>query len=572
MKKPKPIISIIVPIHNMYRRLQNLEAWISEIDHPNVEVRLVDDFTSIEASEEILRLKNKFDYLNIELIQGTYGDPGLARNAGMHNVNSEWIAFCDSDDFYFTSSALQAIDSLKTPKSIIVGRYTTQEYNHRSAIFSFTKFKSKPSIYSIVRNPGIWRFIFKTEAINGITFPSLRMGEDQVFLIRVLSTIPKMARVKEHIYIYMVGRSDSLTSRFSDSSRNNLALELIKSTSIHTSALHRIVIYSLRYKLFVSTFVRSKLNFQSKNARPLTRVAGGLGNQLFQVVFALTKDSNVEVFGFEESSKSNFQEIEKIELSSMAKIDSAVTPWRPVRLISNLQLRLSLHQPNFAIDKVKQLSKLIEKTLLVIGSKDIYPKQIEITLENTSKRISNISSGYFQDYRNVDEFVSRHGLEPFKLLVEDAEVESYRTFSRHENPLIVQIRLGDYRSEHRIGMPSQDYFKSSIEDICEEFNFGSIWLFSNEPSVAATLIDGFSGLPIRIIPTTLSPMQTLQVMRFGAGYIISNSTFGWWGAYLAEDRNCPVISPSPWFKVTKTNVRLNCPSWRTRNPWHAPIK
>ena len=42
-------------------------------------------------------------------------------------------------------------------------------------------------------------------------------------------------------------------------------------------------------------------------------------------------------------------------------------------------------------------------------------------------------------------------------------------------------------------------------------------------------------------------VETLEKMRFGSGYIIGNSTFSWWGAFLSYSPTPPTIAPTPWF-------------------------
>jgi len=59
-----------------------------------------------------------------------------------------------------------------------------------------------------------------------------------------------------------------------------------------------------------------------------------------------------------------------------------------------------------------------------------------------------------------------------------------------------------------------------------------------------------------------SPTATLQAMRFGRGYIIANSTFSWWGAYLSMTENAPVYAPSPWFKGMRSPEDLLPPHWK----------
>ena len=42
--------------------------------------------------------------------------------------------------------------------------------------------RKKQRIYKLIAEPGIWRFIFKTEIIKDIKFPDIKLGEDIIFL------------------------------------------------------------------------------------------------------------------------------------------------------------------------------------------------------------------------------------------------------------------------------------------------------------------------------------------------------------------------------------------------------
>jgi hypothetical protein len=45
----------------------------------------------------------------------------------------------------------------------------------------------------------------------------------------------------------------------------------------------------------------------------------------------------------------------------------------------------------------------------------------------------------------------------------------------------------------------------------------------------------------------LTASENLELMRLAKGFIIANSTFSWWGAFLSREKNCLVTYPSPWF-------------------------
>jgi hypothetical protein len=72
--------------------------------------------------------------------------------------------------------------------------------------------KRETEAQSISANPGIWRHIFLRKSLDGILFPKLRMGEDQVFLGSFYSLGPKVLELKTPIYSYWTGGNSHLTT------------------------------------------------------------------------------------------------------------------------------------------------------------------------------------------------------------------------------------------------------------------------------------------------------------------------------------------------------------------------
>jgi hypothetical protein len=47
-------------------------------------------------------------------------------------------------------------------------------------------------------------------------------------------------------------------------------------------------------------------------------------------------------------------------------------------------------------------------------------------------------------------------------------------------------------------------------------------------------------------------LEDLAVLSQASSVVMSNSTFSWWGAYIAhKERNASIIYPSPWFNTDK---------------------
>ena len=127
-------------------------------------------------------------------------------------------------------------------------------------------------------------------------------------------------------------------------------------------------------------------------------------------------------------------------------------------------------------------------------------------------------------------------------------------FDPSVNKTSIHIRAGDYlQYPTRFPVPSFNYYNKAIEEAGSETRF---IVFSddiefarnklNDANVDMTFIDG-TVRPIEVSQRKGEPQDQwdLFLMTFCNQNIIANSTFSWWGAFLANSEN--VYYPSVWF-------------------------
>lgn len=91
------MISIIVPVYNVEKYLEQcIDSLISQT-YKNIEIILVDD-GSTDNSGKICDAYEK-KYCNIKAIHKTNAGLGMARNTGIDNMKGEYVTFVDSDDY-----------------------------------------------------------------------------------------------------------------------------------------------------------------------------------------------------------------------------------------------------------------------------------------------------------------------------------------------------------------------------------------------------------------------------------------------------------------------------------------
>lgn len=199
-----------MPVGNPIRDSENISENLSNFCKlRDCELILVIDSPTLSTHPKFEEFNNL--QCKVKIIRKYVGNPGGARNEGLKNASGKWIVFVDSDDkTIFTLFHKMIIEANEKEAQLAVGEFLTQS-NHSSFESHHRVENEFQTKESIARHPGIWRIGFLRETIEGVTFPEIRMAEDQVFLALLGFWKLKIYKSSDVVYIYRKNISGQLT-------------------------------------------------------------------------------------------------------------------------------------------------------------------------------------------------------------------------------------------------------------------------------------------------------------------------------------------------------------------------
>ena len=108
----KELISVIVPVYNVEKYLDNCVQSILRQSYTNLEIILIDDGSTDKSSQLCDEYSQKDK--RIKVIHKKNGGQSDARNVGITVATGKYIAFVDSDDYIdeqFLDCLLSTIDA-----------------------------------------------------------------------------------------------------------------------------------------------------------------------------------------------------------------------------------------------------------------------------------------------------------------------------------------------------------------------------------------------------------------------------------------------------------------------------
>lgn len=296
---------------------------------------------------------------------------------------------------------------------------------------------------------------------------------------------------------------------------------------------------------------------QRESYVPLT---GGFGNQLFQIAFGIYLNKQ---FGSKVVFDLDFGNPRKIDNS--AAINGIQFKY-PLNFLN--QKRNKFHKffaKSYSWNLVRGLIKKKSNVLSISILKFFTSALIQFKLRRRIKVISAKNLGYDVDLDLSNEAIYCGYFQTFIYASTPAVFEvltniSLRNFSekyldlqkqiKENQPILLHVRLLDYLTEKQFGTPSLEYYKEAIKVMKEKKCPMDIWVISDDIKAAEVYLrDLVIEQNVRFVDQEgLSDLEVWDLMRNFAGYVISNSSFAWWAAFLRKEVHAPVCAPIPWFK------------------------
>lgn len=192
----KMLVSIIMPYYNAEKYIHETVDSIINQTYENWELIIVDDCSPDPNTVSVLHSLSVKDSRIKVLKTSQNGGAGVARNVGIDYAKGNYLAFCDSDDWWYPTKLDEQLTFMMKNKYLITCTWYEDANENLNSYYTM-KQKSKQSYRDLLSgcNIGTPGVMINTDSLGKIHMPSLRRAEDWGLWMLYL-------RTTEYIYTY----------------------------------------------------------------------------------------------------------------------------------------------------------------------------------------------------------------------------------------------------------------------------------------------------------------------------------------------------------------------------------
>ena len=279
----------------------------------------------------------------------------------------------------------------------------------------------------------------------------------------------------------------------------------------------------------------------------IVKLIGGLGNQLFQYSLgrSLAQKKNVQL----KLDISGFQEY-KLHAYGLSHF--------------NVKETFAMNEEIAKFQKYKRIPG--KKSFLynkLIANKNKYFQERQFHFD---KGVFDVSDNCYlvgdwqteKYFKNIEDIIRKEITVKTPQTGKDAEIAKK---TEEVNSVSIHIRRGDYANDlttkDYFGIFGPEYYQKAMKIIAEKVKNPHLFVFSDDHDwVKKNIV-----LPY---PTTYvdhnnadKNYEDLRLMSGCKHFIIANSSFSWWGAWLSQNPNKLVVGPKKWFNNVKKSVKTD---------------
>lgn len=231
----KPLVSLVVPVYNAEKYLQNCIDNILKQTYSNFELILVNDGSTDDS--KVICDENALKDVRVKVIHKKNEGAGSARNSGIQVARGEFITFPDADDILYPRMLEITLKNMINNKvdlvifnyeNIVIDGSVTKVIN-RNKLFNKTIKNNTSECHKLwfdIRKLNIsqlntpWNKLYKTDIIkqNNIKFPDIRRAQDAVFNLFYYDKISSVSVIDDIFYGYNSNDQEKVWMKFPENS------------------------------------------------------------------------------------------------------------------------------------------------------------------------------------------------------------------------------------------------------------------------------------------------------------------------------------------------------------------
>ncbi len=254
-------VSIIMPYYNAEKYIkETVEAIIAQT-YSDWELLIVNDCSPSPATAETLKEVAAMDDRIKVLNADKNGGAGVARNIGIKAAQGRYLAFCDSDDWWYPTKLEEQLDFMQNNGYEFTCTYY-EDANEELVPYYTMKQADKQNYKSMILgcNIGTPGVIIDTKRIGKKYMPNLRKAEDWGFWMTILKEVDYLYTYPKALWKY----------RHIQGSETSNKLKMLKAV---VEMYQKVLGFSTLKAWFISLFCFLPSNIMKKMKKIKTKLA-----------------------------------------------------------------------------------------------------------------------------------------------------------------------------------------------------------------------------------------------------------------------------------------------------------
>lgn len=296
----------------------------------------------------------------------------------------------------------------------------------------------------------------------------------------------------------------------------------------------------------------------------ITRLWGGLGNQMFQYAFGYAKARQAGVDLVLDTRFFHDEFIRKNPRFTKQKLNLFQFPIDYKERINDTGELIIINY--LQKHRVNQILRIPYLTVIPIGSGIKYVKETRMKFQPILKSMQT-DNRYYDGYWQTEKYFYEY---------RNDLIRQYSYVSNQANSFInkygvdkpeavaVHLRMGDYGKKrfmaHYNYVINPEYYKLAVKEVKKRLNNPIFFVCSNNIQKAKEILGEANEFIYVSEMDEMNDLDEFVVMTKCTNHIISNSTFSWWTAWLgAQDRSINIapnivfgnkdIIPANWIRI-----------------------